>query len=358
MFKPRTIEEAQTDYLAALSEAGNAVDIDLSPTSPLYVLARANASIISLQELRLSSVLLANNVLTASSAELDELALSIVERGEATYSTGYVFIPPTSSQITLPVGTIFTELASGLQVVSQESKVSSTLVGTTVLVQAASRGSVYNISAGTRLFSQSYPEINFIVASTKLPNGKYEGSLVGGRDSETDSSLRERLLSRLVSVNQPASKNFLRQELLAYPGVSRAYVKTRVGGIVEVWVNTVEGFTSEELISLRDYVLPLIPAGIILALNTARIKSFPLSLKVVPFTSSLADLTSLTLQISSTVKSFVSSLDIADSVPLSRVEQLVKPLVQSVKVVSPLADVTAELDQILILSSLDISYPA
>jgi hypothetical protein len=120
MFKPRTIEEAQTDYLAALSEAGNAVDIDLSPTSPLYVLARANASIISLQELRLSSVLLANNVLTASSAELDELALSIVERGEATYSTGYVFIPPTSSQITLPVGTIFTELASGLQVVSQE----------------------------------------------------------------------------------------------------------------------------------------------------------------------------------------------------------------------------------------------
>lgn len=357
MFTPRTLEEIQTDYLAAISEAGSPINLDLSPSSPLYVLARANASVISSQEMLLSKTLISNNILTATGASLDELAFSIINRSEATYSTGYVFIPATSSAVLLPVGTILTDLSSGLQVITQEAVTTSTLVATTILVQAASKGSAYNMSAGTKLFNQSYPDINFIVASAKLSNGTYEGSLTGGRDSESDSSFRERLLARLVSVNQPASKNFLRSVLLAYPGVSRAYVKTRAGGIVEVWVNTIDGFTSEELTSLRDYLLPLIPVGIILSLNKSRIKSFPLSLKVVPFSSSLSDLTSLTQQISTSVKSYVSSLDIADSIPLSRVTQLVKPFVQSVSIISPSNDITAGLDEILVLSSLDISYP-
>lgn len=355
MFKQRTIEEIQSEFLGSLTQA--APNLNINQSSPLYTLARANASVISDQEQRLSAFLRSSNVLSAEADDLDLLAGSIVIREEPTTAIGTVLVSPTEQEQTIPLGVVLTDLLTGLQFISTASATTSRFVSVSLPVKAASSGSAYNIAAGTTLFSPDYQSVIFTVGTAKLANNTYTGSMQGGRDIEPDDYFRQRLLASLLSSNQTASKNFFRQRVLSYPGVTRAYVKTRVGGVVEVWVNTIGVFTSIELEAIRDYLLETMPAGIILAIGQARVKTFDLALKVTPFNSSLANLSLLTQQISFAISSYVSSLDIADSIPLSKIDQLVRPLVQNLKVISPVSDLKADIDQVLILSSLDISYP-
>ena len=355
MFKQRTIEEIQSEFLGSLSLA--VPNLNLSQSSPLYTLARANASVISDQEQRLNAFLKSSNVLTAEADDLDLLAGSIVVRDNSTTAIGTVLISPTVEEQSIPLGIVLTDLSTGLQFISTASATTSRFVSITLAIKAASSGSAYNLAAGTSLFSTDYQSITFIIGTAKLANNTYTGSMQGGGDIETDNYFRQRLLASLLSSNQPASKNFFRQKLLSYPGVTRAYVKTRVGGVIEVWVNTIDGFNSTELNAIKDYLLGTVPAGIILTVGQSRIKTFDLSLKVTPFNSSLANLSLLTQQISFVINNYVSSLDIADSIPLNKIDQLVRPLVQNLKVESPISDLKADVDQVLILSSLEISYP-
>lgn len=355
MFRQRTIEEIQSEFLGSLTQA--APNLNLSQSSPLYTLARANASVISDQEQRLNAFLESSSVLTAEADDLDLLAGNIVVRDDPTTAIGTVLISPTLVEQTLPSGIVLTDLSTGLQFISTTSATTSRFVNAALSIRAASSGSAYNIAAGTTLFSTDYQNIIFTVGTARLANNTYTGSMQGGRDVEPDDYFRQRLLASLLSSNQTASKNFFRQILLSYPGVTRAYVKTRVGGVVEVWVNTIDGFSSIELGALRDYLLRTVPAGIILTIGQSRIKTFDLSLRVTPFNSSLANLSLLTQQISFAVNNYVSSLEIADSIPLAKIDQLVRPLVQNLKVQSPISDLEADIDQVLILSSLEISYP-
>lgn len=355
MFKQRTIEEIQSEFLSSL--ALTLPNLNLNQSSPFYVLARANASVISDQEQRLNSFLESSNVLTAQADDLDLLARNIVVRDSPTTALGTVLISPTVEEQSLPLGIVLTDLVTGLQFISTASITTSRFVTVSLSIKAASSGSAYNIAAGTTLFSTNYPSIVFKVGTARLATNIYTGAMQGGRDIEPDDYFRQRLLASLLSPNQTASKNFFRQILLSYPGVTRGYVKTRVGGVVEIWVNTLEEFNNTELEALRDYLLRTVPAGIILAVGQARIKTFDLSLKVTPFNSSLANLSLLTQQISFTINNYVSSLDIAESIPLSKIDQLVRPLVQNLKVQSPTSDLKADIDQVLLLSSLEISYP-
>jgi uncharacterized phage protein gp47/JayE len=355
MFKQRTIEEIQSEFLGSLTQA--APNLNINQSSPLYTLARANASVISDQEQRLSAFLKSSNVLSAEADDLDLLASSIVVREEPTTAIGTVLINPTAEEQTIPLGIVLTDLLTGLQFISTTSATTSRFVSVSLSLKAASSGSAYNIAAGTVLFSPDYQSVVFTVGTAKLANNTYTGSMQGGRDIEPDDYFRQRLLASLLSSNQTASKNFLRQKLLSYPGVTRAYVKTRVGGVIEVWVNTIDGFNSTELEAIKDYLLQTVPAGIILTVGQFRIKTFDLSLRVTPFNSSLANLSLLTQQISFVVNNYVSSLDIADNLTLSKIDQLVRPLVQNLKVLSPVSDLKADIDQVLLLSSLDISYP-
>lgn len=355
MFKQRTIEEIQLEFLGSLTQA--VPNLNLNQSSPLYTLARANASVISDQEQRLNAFLKSSNALTAEADDLDLLASNIVVRDKPTTALGVALISPTLVEQVIPLGIVLTDLTTGLQFISTASATTSRFVNVSLSIKAASSGSAYNIAAGTTLFSTDYQDIVFTVGTAKLINNTYVGSMQGGRDIEPDDYFRQRFLASLLSSNQAASKNFFRQKLLSYPGVTRAYVKTRVGGVVEVWVNTIDGFTNTELEAIRDYLLENVPAGIILTVGQSRIKTFDLSLRVTPFKSSLANLSLLTQQISFAVNNYVSSLDIADSIPLAKIDQLVRPLVQNLKVLSPISDLKADIDQVLLLSSLDISYP-
>jgi uncharacterized phage protein gp47/JayE len=355
MFKQRTIEEIQSEFLGSLSLA--VPNLNLSQSSPLYILARANASVISDQEQRLNSFLKSSNFLTAVADDLDLLAGSIVVRDKPTTAIGTVLISPTVEEQSVPLGLVLTDLSTGLQFISTASVTTSKFVSVSLAIKAASSGSAYNLAAGTILFSTDYQNIIFTIGVAKEANNNYTGSMQGGGDIETDNYFRQRLLASLLSSNQPASKNFFRQKLLSYPGVKRAYVKTKVAGVIEVWVNTIDTFDSTELNSINDYLLDYVPAGIILTVGQSRIKTFDLSLKVTPFNSSLANLSLLTQQISFIINNYVSSLDIAEGIALTKIDQLVRPLVQNLKVESPVLDLKAEVDQVLILSSLEISYP-
>lgn len=357
MFEERFIEEIELDFYSSMVGLTQE-ELNTSKSSPLYVLARANASVISRLESDINFSLRKNNILMASGDDLDEAAEGLATRTPATTATGSVIIEPVSAFLNLPARTILTELDTGLQFYTEEAESLVEFVSTTVRVQATTAGSEYNLPAGTRLYCEQFPFLVVNVGSVRLQTGEIVGGLAGGRGAEPDFSFRDRLLTNMLLTRLPASTAVIRNMLQQEENVTRSFVKTRVGGIVEVWVNTLFLFSEDERRSLQERIQAVVPAGIIVVVSEFKIKTFDISLKVLPFNSSANNLTFLNNQISSVYQRLVNSLDLGEGLTKNTLLEAVKPFVQRVTLLSPTEDQVPALDEALVLSSTNVSYPS
>lgn len=362
MFSPRNFQSILDEYLSTIRSTSSPLSLDPNPSSPLYTLARANSAVIQNLELRLASLITSYSPITASGSDLDSLTSYLVTRTPPSYSEGVVTILPTSKSILVPQGTVLTDTNSGSQFYTLSAVSTSTNPEQNTLVNVASfvPGSSYNLTAGTPLFNSELisaePTIRFFVGKASSKTSFSEG-FFGGSDEESDFSLRARYFYYLYSNNHPYSISTLKSVLQAYTGVTRSYVKTRIPGIVEVWVNFLNSYSSIEVDSLTSYLEPYIPAGIIVSVNNATVKSVSISIKVTPYSSDY-NISSLNSQISEVLYSSVNSLDINQPLPLSLIKFSVLPLVQDCTVLEPSSDVTADINEIIVLSSINVSYPS
>lgn len=362
MFISRNFEDILNEYIATIESTGSPLSLDLNPSSPLYVLARANSAVIQDLELRFSSLISSYSPLTASDSFLDDsISYSSIKRLQPSYAEGIVTILPTNTVVTIPIDTTLTDLISGYQFVTTSSVSTSTAINTTVSVSAVSYGSESNLNAGTVLFNSDLlaiePSLKFFVGEVDFDKN-FSNGFAGGEDMESDSSLLSRYLSFLNSNSNPFSLSYIRSVLQSYSGISRSFAKTRIPGILEVWVDFVNPYSLVEVDALKSFLEPYIPAGVTLAVNQATIKGVSISINVVPFKRS-EDLSSLNFQISSLVYSFANTLDIGQSLDVDSLRSLIRgTVVQDCVITQPTADIPAKLNEIIVVSSINVSYPS
>lgn len=363
MFYPRSFDDILTQYLAALEDSGAGLDLQINPSSPLYVLARANSTVIADLESELVDVFTSTSPITATGFDLDSLMfIPEVQRLDSSLATGSIIIKPTTNAITIPIGTILTDLDSGLQFSTTQAALTSKIINTIIPITSLTTGFSNNLTAGTNLFSPDYPTVNFFVGSSLSADNIFNGDLTGGSDLETDDSLRTRFFNYLTNSNRPSSILFIKDLVLSYPSILKCFVKTNLPGIIEIWVNfsSLDGssfYSDTEVDALKQTLTPFIPAGITLAINEAKIKYCQLSLSIIPY-SAQTDLTALNSDISSAIDNIIADLDIGQTLSLSSIISAVLPFVAKVVITDPISDITPQLDEVVVVSSIKLTLPS
>lgn len=362
MFTPRTFDQILSDYIAAVQEAGSGL-IDLNPSSPFYVLARSNSSVIADLESRLVDISRSISPITATGSDLDSLMfIPLLTRTLSSRSQGTIIIKPTPSVVNIPINTVLTDLDSGLQFFTTVQSSTSTTLNTFIPVESFTTGFSNNLPAGTSLFSPVFPTISFFIGENLTNNNIFIGDFFGGRDEESDDSLRTRFFSALTSVDRTSTINHIKNVVSSYPSINKSFVKNRLPGIIELWVrffseDGLNTFLQEDVNALKDYLLEYIPAGITLSINEAKIKYFPLSISIIPYSSS-DDLTSLNSDISSAINNVIAELDIGQTLSLSSLVDSILPFVAKVSIIEPVKDVVPLPDEVVIVSSIKMTVPS
>jgi hypothetical protein len=354
----RTTEEIQQDYLIAVAKSGSSLVLDTDPGSVVYTLARGVAAVAVSQDLKLQQ--LNASLTTAVGTQLDAIGESFgVSRLQETYAQGYVLaIISAESNLTsytLTGKTTLVDFSNGNQyvvVVSDATVYSNTEVR--LLVKALLSGSASNVPAGTKLFCLERPEIQFVVGSTHLSG--YLGDLTGGRDTESDSTYRQRVGQYLASTNT-GSKQELTLKLQQYPLVTKAFVKTVAGGYVELWVDSLDLLTPSQLQELKTYISPFVAAGVVPILGQVTQRRLNLTLIVEPFRGLNADLSVLTENINTLVGTIIGALSVGETFYTEAIVNAVRPFVRSVVVTGVGSSVAAGVGELLVPGDIKVTYP-
>lgn len=362
MFISRQFQDILTEYISTIQSTGSPLSLDPNPSSPFYVLARANSAIIQDLELRFASLISSYSPLTASGSYLDNIiSYSSIVRLQPSFAEGVVTILPTSTAVSLPINTILTDLVSGTQFSTTESVITNTALNTTVTVSALSLGSESNLSAGTLLFNSELlaiePSLKFYVGEIN-PDKSFSNGLAGGSDLESDSSLLARYLSFLNSNSNPYSIYSIRSVLQSYSGVSKSYAKTTIPGVLEVWVDFVNPYSKTEVDALKSFLEPYIPAGIVVSVSQVSIIGITLSMKVTPFNRS-DSISSINSEIINMVNTIVDLLDVGENLRIQSLQAAISGvLVQSCVITEPTVDVEVNANEVIVVSSINVSYPS
>lgn len=354
MLTERTLDSIQQEYLAALTGVGSNLIIDKVEGSLAYTLSRASAAIALQQDNRLLDLYSNSSLLQSTGARLDQLALGIVTRETALKATGQVLLSTIGTSKTLPANTILVEPTTGLQFITTSSANVIPGLETVTSITAVEVGVSSNLLAGVILYVSSDETIVARVGSSHTDN--YYGDMSGGRDVETDSSFRQRII-KATSIPSTSYNNLL-DKVLAYTGIDRAFVKTTVPGIVEIWFTALSAFTSLELESFKSYISPYLAPGMVLAVMQSTPVAINFTFDIRPYASDLADLSALSNRLSDTLTSYISSLNVGDPVLITSVEAALKPLASYVKTLSPTADVTVDVNQLPAIGNISFVFPS
>jgi hypothetical protein len=359
VIKPRTTEEVQQDYLLAIARSGSPLVLDTDPGSVVYTLSRGVAAVAVSQDLKLQQ-LESSSLTTASGAQLDAIAESFgVKRLAETYAQGYV-LAILGSEFNLPSyvltgKTTLVNLSNGNQYVIATPNVqvyNNTEIR--VLVKALAAGSASNVQAGTKLFCLQRPEIQFVVGSVHTTT--YLGDIAGGRDTESDTTYRQRVGQYLASSNT-GSKQELTLKLTEYPLVTRAFVRTVVGGYVEIWVDSLQLLSPSQLQELKDYITPSVAAGVVPILGQVTQRRLDLTLVIEPFRGLGTDLATLTENLNSLVNSVINSLSVGETFYTESLVNAVKPFVRSVAVTGVTPATQAGVGELFVPGDIKVTYP-
>lgn len=354
-YTPKTIEEAQQQYAQALADANSEIKIDKTQGSVAYTLSRGSAAVSVLQDIELKKLADSINLSTASGDQLDSFSSFGLRRLPATRATGTVLCLSKEESATLSPGALLTDIQSGLQFITlNTAPVTISFLEVPIRVQAVSVGSAYNLPAGTVLYAAGLPYFRAIVGNRHTENNEYIGSLSGGISKEDDNAFRNRIASWLLS-HTTASRAVVINRLLSFPGVTRAYTYTKVGGVLEIWVDSLQTLNQSQKTELVNYIRPYTSDGIIVALSQLITVPANITLEIIPFTGS--DMQSVTSRIRQVVSSFIATLEVGQHLSLTTVNDILRPLAVSIKVIEPKVDIRARLGEILIPGEIIVKYP-
>ena len=154
---------------------------------------------------------------TCTGSYLDRRATELgLSRAGATYAAGNAIFAGTSG-IPVPAGTL---LQGGAGDPPYATQAAVTLAGGTgtVAVLALTAGSAGNASAGAPL------DLSIAIAGVQATATVATGGLTGGTDTETDTSLRSRVLARLQNPPQVGASSDFYRLARNVPGVTRAWI--------------------------------------------------------------------------------------------------------------------------------------
>lgn len=352
MVTPRSIEDVQKDYFAAMASSGSNLIVDRAEGSLAYTLARASAAVAVGLDNRLALLEENYSLLTATGSRLDDMGGFISAREQSARAAGNVLAISKADPVQIPAGTTLINISTGLQFTTVTTSVTvSDLFESSIRVNAVSTGFESNLVAGTQLYSADYPDVCFRVGNVRTDT--YYGDLLGGRPQESDEDYRQRLVGILTSSTLSSTDNLLRK-LNEYPLVDRAYVKTRVPGVVEIWVDAASNYSQSQKQELLTYVEPYIAAGVVPSLIQARRHLVDINLTVRPYNVSNKELSDLTDRLTSVITNYILSLDIGQDLQLSLLLQAVSFLARDVTITFPLSDVTVQPTEVVALR--DIKY--
>lgn len=345
MLTTRSLSDIQSTYFAALANSGSNLVVDTKEGSLAYTLARASAAVAAFLDNRLIDLQNNSLITNATGSRLDELLGFISARQQPARATGSVLAISKTDSFTIPSGSTLVNVSSGLSFTTTSSSVTAVnLFESLINIRAVEYGSASNLVAGTQLYSADFPDVCFRVGATHTDI--YEGDLLGGQDIESDNAYRFRVLGLISNPSSSSSSSIVRL-LRDYPLVDRAFVRTTVPGVVEIWVDANTTYTDAQRQELLDYISTYLPVGSIPFITQAKRKLVNVTLEVQPFSNNSNDLSNISNRITTNLTNLILNLDVGESLSVGDIKRSVSSLARQVTVVYPTADVVCRLDEVL-----------
>ena len=356
MYNPRDIDELQKEISLALINQGSTLN-DISEGSVLSALIRSIAASQQKQEIALQSVIKSFFISEATGVDLDLKAGDVgIQRKSGEVATGSVLVSSQEGSLFLPINTVLTDPASGVQVVLGDgSDVSiNSFVERRIAVAVNQAGEVGNLKAGTRLISPAYSSGSFVVGSHRTSTGEVCGDLSGGRNIESDEQLRGRVINTTLNTKGTTEES-LRNILLEQFEITWAYVTTKPG-IVEAWIDSASVLPESSLNIYREILEQNKAAGTLVVLNQATRHYIDINVFIRPDSS--ADLETLTDSITGLVKSYLESLRIGSGLDKTELSSNIFNLgsILEASIIEPKEEIVIDQFSVLRAGNIVITY--
>lgn len=302
-------------------------DVDAKPGSDLYSLVRAVAKS---QYDSLQEILKLKRKQSVDKSQGEELnawgSLVGLKRRLGSRSQGYV-LAVSEANIVIPEGTILTDLNTGNQFRVTKETTLSRFVEKKVPIEALVRSPVYNLGAGTTLFSgnnpfveippsENFEDIEFKVGEFRTTSGEVCGDLKGGSFAESDSSYRNRIKAvlRSSSINSTES---LKALLLSEAELIWVDVSSPLPGMLIAYLEGVDTISSDRIQYYENLLSRFVSAGIVY--QVIEVSPVLIDIKVTILTNEEADIQSLSKTVRASIFSYFYSRRVGDPLNLSSI---------------------------------------
>lgn len=359
LFLTKTIDQLQQEYFQSLINAGTGLRFDITQGSVINALARGSAAVALNQYREIHRLAASMTLADAKGEDLDIYADYGVSRRLAAKSLGTVLALSTENPIQINPGAILIDPNTSLQFeVVNATAIDVSYLETPLLVRSLLPTPLANLPAGTRLYSQRFTDASFVVGLNRRTDGTYAGALTGGADIESDEEYRGRISNWLTS-HTTASQSSVVDRLLSFPGVRRAFTITNVGGVLEIWVDSLSVIYNEsQKAEIANYVKDYVADGIVVTVSQVDRVPIDLLLEVVPSVdTNTSSLSYLSNRIREVIQGYLQTLELGQDLSRARLYSVVKPLVNAVSIKTPGRDVFIKRDQLAVLGNLQVTYP-
>lgn len=348
--KARTINEVINSFKKRLVALSSPL-ANFNSYSNTYILFRAIASVLTEQDTRMLNSINESFLSTATGRNLDRRAEDFgFYRTGGSKAKGSILIK-SNRDLVIKRGSILSnasnsaqyELIHDVQVKAGE---------TPGKIISIAYGSIFNLTAGTKLYSSIY-DLDITIGYTRDPlTDRALGDLVDGRTQETDEEFRSRILSVIRrDKSDTGSLSYIRDNLLRLSYISKVFIYNHkpVPGYFSVYVDTRD---SKHINSISNVIDSIKPVGSLALVKPLKLAS--VSIKVECEGVSSVNAQSVKDSISSSIYEYMSSLSLGQPLLISELKNICYQNYPKSRVVSPVTDIFIDSESLLSLSSLQV----
>jgi uncharacterized phage protein gp47/JayE len=323
---------------------------DFVPYSDIHILFRAIASVLSEREVSLTNLFNLFYIYTAKGSYLDRRAKDYgLTRLLGSKAQGWVLVNSPNQDTNIPKGLILIAPGGVLQYEVTYNVLSPKGIEVLTSIESLNQDPFANLPAGVQLYSNFYPQVNFVVGRYRNSNGPQQG-LVGAGEVESDEAFRDRLLRWLVR-GSPVSKESLTLMLESVPGLGKVFIQEHypITGYMTVYLGTSD---SVLLNKARALVNTNKAAGV--SFNISSIQKAEVNISVALTTSTTLD----AVQIRSAISSYIHRLQVGAPLLVSDLSSYISqqsPSIKSVEVLNPLTSIPARPGQALSPGDIEVT---
>lgn len=352
--KPRTIREIIQSIKNELQSAGSVLG-NFSDYTNIYQIVRAIAAVIAEQEVLINQHNNSFYINTAQGLELDRRASDFgLIRKQGTPSSGHVLaISNTNKTINLPKGIVLTHAPTRFQFETAASSSITSNRESLILINGLNTTPNANLEAGTKLYSITYPNIEFIVGKYRNSSSKtIEGNLTFGQIAETDDQFRVRI-SNYISSLAKGTLQSLEASILTVPSISKVFIKEHLptSGYATAYVNT---RNESVLRQVRNVISSNKPAGIAILVKPLKLVEVHIELVVTITNPSFYN--QVVSQTKTILNNLFDGLTVGEGLTRRRILSILDriPNNQSVLLRSPSSDISINNDETLVISHIEV----